>query len=87
MNYDKTRGLVYYSLKSSVTERIKHETLSMLTYHSNPVRSRNFNSPQSLMFRDWPALALQKEPTSIPLLWVTVIQTNIRAGAMFPKSA
>ena len=57
-----TRALISHRLQGSVAERIKHEAFNILAYRrksSNPVRSRYFNSPQSLMFRERPALALK----------------------------
>ena len=49
------RALIYDSLQSSVTERIKHEVSDISTYlqkSSNPIRSRFFHS--------WPAITLKK---------------------------
>ena len=78
-----TRALVYHGLYGSVAERINHTTFNMLSYREKSLNaaSGRFFITQLVSHNPW------IEPTTIPLLWIVVIQTNSRARAMFWRSA
>ena len=61
--------------------QVRYETF--MNASSKPVRDR-FHGCGTLASKE--ALGRQIEPTTIPFLWIAVIQKNSRAGAMFRRS-
>ena len=78
----KAKALIDHRLWRSVVKQIKHKTSDMLS-----LSWREFKSLEEQILHVADQLWPLNKPTSVNLLYIVVIQTNSRAGAMFQRSA